>query len=77
MIGLCYSLQKDSIKDVETFWDSAISTYLDQRCIDHAIKTAILFYDVFNEAGRWREAVKLLIRISFEFSVTKSSKIHN
>jgi hypothetical protein len=69
MIGLCHLMKRDSLKDAEIQWDSAITTYLGQRCTAQAIKTAMLFYNCYKATGRWREAIKVLIRISFEFPV--------
>ena len=62
MIGLCSILAEDR-KDAESLFDSAVSTFLDQQCLDDAVVTAIKFHNVYVQVQNYREAVRVLLRI--------------
>lgn len=61
MIGIC-SLLTDDRKDVESYYESAMSTYVDQNDLASAFRTGLLYYEVLKDTKNFKDAARAILR---------------
>jgi trafficking protein particle complex subunit 8 len=63
-------------KDVDSIFESAISTYLEQGYARDAFRASLIYHKYFKDLGQEREAARVLIRMVNEVSVPQSALLY-
>eukprot|EP00158_Paraphelidium_tribonemae_P008436 Partr_v1_DN28579_c0_g1_i2_m72538 putative trafficking protein particle complex len=75
MIGLC-SLHVNERRDVDSIYESSVSTYLDQGYTRDAFRCALLYHEMFKSMGNYKDAARVLTRMVNELDSAKSALLY-